>query len=121
MASPAARLSDEAGIGPNESYNVLLDLDCTGGVDDVRIQIKNGVVSRVVNAVVTPLAGATFAFSGDTLELRVPNYQTSWRASTVATDLCDARFRLTANAEFDGPGEDFSGRHAARTASRRST
>jgi uncharacterized repeat protein (TIGR01451 family) len=101
-------LSDEPGIGPNESYNVLLDLDCTGGVDDVRIQIKNGTVSRVVNAVITPLAGATFMFSGDKLELKIPNYQDLLAGLQVETDLCDARFRLTANAEFDGPGEDFS-------------
>jgi uncharacterized repeat protein (TIGR01451 family) len=106
--STGCALSDEAGIGPNESYNVLLDLDCTGGVDDVRIQIKNGVVSRVVNNVITPLAGATFAFSGGFLELKVPNYQTLLSGLQVTTDLCDARFRLTANAEFDGPGEDFS-------------
>jgi uncharacterized repeat protein (TIGR01451 family) len=106
--STGCALSDEDGIGPNESYNVLLDLDCTGGVDDVRIQIKNGAVSRVVNAVVTPLAGATFAFDGSTLELKVPNYQDLLDGLQVSTDLCDARFRLTANAEFDGPGEDFS-------------
>jgi len=106
--STGCALSDEGGIGPNESYNVLLDLDCTGGVDDVRIQIKNVVFSRVVNAVVTPLAGATFGFTGSTLELKVPNYQTLLTGLEVSTDLCDARFRLTANAEFDGPGEDFS-------------
>ncbi|HEX7878712.1 MAG TPA: hypothetical protein VF720_04850, partial [Candidatus Eisenbacteria bacterium] len=106
--STGCALSDEAGIGPNESYNVLLDLDCTGGVDDVRIQIKNGVVSRVVNAVVTPLAGATFNFTGTTLELKVPNYKMLLQGLEVTTDLCDARYRLTANAEFDGPGEDFS-------------
>ncbi|HEX7878713.1 MAG TPA: FlgD immunoglobulin-like domain containing protein [Candidatus Eisenbacteria bacterium] len=107
--STGCALSDEAGIGPNESYNLLLDLDCTGGVDDVRIQIKNGTVSRIVNAVVTPLPSATFAFAGDKLELKIPNYKALLMDLPITTDLCDARMRLTANAEFDGPGEDFSG------------
>jgi uncharacterized repeat protein (TIGR01451 family) len=104
-------LSDETGIGPNESYNVLLDLNCAGGVDDIRIQIKAGAVSRVDNTVAPPVTtwvGATFNFTGSTLELKVPNYQTLLAGLEVSTDLCDARFRLTANAEFDGPGEDFS-------------
>jgi uncharacterized repeat protein (TIGR01451 family) len=106
--STGCALSDETGIGPNESYNVLLDLDCAGGVDDIRIQIKNGQVFRVVNAVPTLLPAATFAFTGGTLELKVPHYEEILDGLMVTTDLCDARFRLTANAEFDGPGEDFS-------------
>jgi len=106
--SSGCALSDEPGIGPNESYNLLLDLDCTGAVDDVRIAVKNNIVAVVQGATLIPLAGATFAKSGHNLEVKIPNYQNLLNVAKITgQDLCNAKVRQTANAEFDGPGEDF--------------
>ncbi|HEX7879829.1 MAG TPA: FlgD immunoglobulin-like domain containing protein [Candidatus Eisenbacteria bacterium] len=106
--STGCALADEPGIGPNESYNLLLDLDCAGAPDDIRIQVKDNTVTRVVNGMPSVIPGATFMASGDKLELKVPNYQNLLTGTMITADLCDARMRLTANAAFDGPGEDFS-------------
>ncbi|HEX7881013.1 MAG TPA: hypothetical protein VF720_16500, partial [Candidatus Eisenbacteria bacterium] len=73
--SSGCALSDENGIGPNESYNLLFDLDCTGPVDDVRIAVKNNVVAIVSGANLIPLPGASFAFNGSSLEVKIPDYQ----------------------------------------------
>jgi uncharacterized repeat protein (TIGR01451 family) len=100
-------LSDEPGIGPNESYNLLLDLDCVGAVDDIRIAVKNNVVGIVQGANILPLPGAEFAFQGSMLEVKIPNYQNILPTLNIHADLCNAKIRQTANAEFDGPGEDF--------------
>lgn len=105
--SSKCALSDEPGIGPNESYNLLLDLDCIGALDDIRIAVKNNVVGVVQGANIIPLPGAEFAFSGSMLEVMIPNYQDILPNLGVEGDLCNARIRQTANAEFDGPGEDF--------------
>lgn len=99
---------DGPGIGPDESYNVLLNLDCTGSIDDVRIQIKNNQVFKVIGGVPTAMPEATFAFDGDKLELKVPNYQDLPTGLDITTDLCNARIRLLANAEFDFLSEDFT-------------
>jgi len=110
-ASPGAAcgaFADGSGIGADESYNVLLDLDCAGSIDDIRIQIKNNQVLKVVGGVSSVVAGAQFAFSGDKLELKIPNYQTLIAGLPVTSDLCDARIRLLANAEFDFLGEDLT-------------
>ncbi|MDZ4806517.1 MAG: FlgD immunoglobulin-like domain containing protein [Candidatus Eisenbacteria bacterium] len=100
--------SDGAGISDAESYNVLLNLDCTGAIDDIRIQIKNNLVRKVVGGVATLIPGATFAFVGDKLELCVPNYQDLISGLAITTDLCNARIILLANAEFDFLAEDLS-------------
>jgi uncharacterized repeat protein (TIGR01451 family) len=106
--STKCALSDEAGIGPNESYNILVDLDCQSPIEDLRIQVKNGQVAVVIGGVPTVLPNAEFDFDGSNLEVKIPDYQDLVAQATVDADLCNARFRLTANAEFDGPGEDLS-------------
>lgn len=101
-------VAEEVGIGVNESYNLLLDLDCTGGVDDVRIQVKNNAVLRLVNNVSTMIPGAVYAVSGNRLELKIPNYQNVLAGLNILSDPCDARFRFSANAGFDGAAEDIT-------------
>ncbi|TPW09828.1 MAG: hypothetical protein FD129_2076, partial [bacterium] len=101
-------VAEELGIGVNESYNLLLDLDCVGGVDDIRIQVKNNAVLRLYNNVSTTIPGAEYAVSGDKLEIRIPNYQDLLSDLETASDPCDARFRFSANAGFDGVAEDIS-------------
>ncbi|HEX7878521.1 MAG TPA: T9SS type A sorting domain-containing protein [Candidatus Eisenbacteria bacterium] len=106
--STGCAISDEVGIGPNESYNLLFDLDCTGEVGDVRVAVLNNMVGRFNGTTFQPLPGATFAMSGHNLEVRIPNYQNLLQGlNLTGIDLCDAQVRMTANAEFDGPGEDF--------------
>lgn len=106
--STGCAIAEESGIGNNESYNLLLDLDCVGGVDDIRIQVKNNSILRLANNAVTMIPDATFAVSGDNLELRIPNYQNLLAGLNSTADPCDARFRFSANAGFDGLAEDIT-------------
>jgi len=99
---------DGTGIGPDESYNVLINVDCTGAIDDIRIQIKNNQVLKVIGGVTSVLAGAEFAYVGDKLELKVTNYQALVASVPMSSDLCNARLILLANAEFDFLSEDLT-------------
>jgi uncharacterized repeat protein (TIGR01451 family) len=106
--STGCAISDETGIGPNESYNLLFDVDCTGQIGDVRVAVLNNMVGIFNGSNFQALPGATFAVSGHNLEVRIPNYQNLLEGLPLTdVDLCDAQVHMTANAEFDGPGEDF--------------
>jgi len=100
--------ADATGIGDDSSYSVLLNLDCTGAIDDVRIQIKGNAVLRIVGGVPSVIPGAQFAFIGDKLELKIPNYQDVASGLPIETDICNSRIILLANAEFDFLAEDLT-------------
>ena len=92
--------SDQAGIGAFESYVLDFDFDCNGE-PDARLGVKGNQVINFLALAVVP--GATFAASGDKLELRIPNLKAN---SGVSFDICDMQVSGGSFAEFDQLAED---------------
>mgnify|MGYP003565379274 CR=1 FL=1 len=91
-----------------------MQLEGQGGADTFNIQstsvesatvVLGGAGNDVINVNTGQSIPGEFAFVGDKLELRIPNYQ-DYLPPNV--DICNAQAYLQSNAQFDGLGEDFS-------------
>src|SRR5205823_1641176 len=89
------------GIGPNESYTLDFDFDCDGSAD-LRLGVKNNQLVQLLPGPVHTIPG-DYKFVGNSLEVRFDDVMNLF---PPGADPCNARVTLTANAEFDGLGED---------------